>query len=89
MSTSLSSLVDNLSKIYKKVCKGCKEKKNQNAILLGLKIINYFTNVKNVKKRWLEPINGLIKKFSNIYQFCNGYIIKFVSLLLKGVYPFE
>ena len=49
-----------------------KGKKNQNTILLGLKIINYITNVTNVKKRWLEPINGLIKKFSNVYQFCNG-----------------
>ena len=27
MSTSLSSLVDNLSEIYKKECKGCKERK--------------------------------------------------------------
>ena len=49
-----------------------KGKKNQNTILLGLKIINYITNVTNVKKRWLEPINGLIKTFSNVYQFCNG-----------------
>ena len=30
LSTSLSSLVDNLSEIYKKECKGCEEgKKNQ------------------------------------------------------------
>ena len=28
MSTSLSNLVDNLSKIYKKQCKKCKENKN-------------------------------------------------------------
>ena len=41
MSISLSSLVDNLSEIYKKECKGCEGKKsNQCAILLGLKIIN-------------------------------------------------
>ena len=42
MSTSLWSLVDNLSKIYKKECKGCKErrKSNQYAVLLGLKTIN-------------------------------------------------
>ena len=42
MSISLSSLVDNLSEIYKKECKGLKknEKSNQYATLLVLKIIN-------------------------------------------------
>ena len=44
------------------------KKTNQYAILLGLKIINYITNVKNVKKRWLKSINGLIKKFPNIHK---------------------
>ena len=34
-------------------------------------------------KRQLKPLNGLIKKFSNIYQFCNGDINKFVLLLKK------
>ena len=29
MSTLLSSLVDNLSEIYKKECKRCEDKKNQ------------------------------------------------------------
>ena len=49
MSTSLSSLVDNLT--IKNAKHSWKEKiLNQNVILLGLKIINYVTNVKNVKK---------------------------------------
>ena len=30
-----------------------------------------------------------MKKFPNIHQFCNGDIKKFVSLLRKGVYPYE
>ena len=51
------------------------------------------THAKNVKKKkkkkWLKAINGLIKKFSNIYQFYNGDINKVVSLLRKGVYPCE
>ena len=34
-------------------------------------------------KRQLKPINRLIKKFSNIYQFCNGDINKFVLLIKK------
>ena len=52
MSSKLSDLADNLSKIYKKECEGCKQRKksNQYAILLSLKIINYITNVKNAKK---------------------------------------
>ena len=37
----------------------------------------------------MKPVNGLIKKFPNIYQFCNGEINKFVLLLRKGVYPYE
>ena len=36
-----------------------------------------------------KPINGLIKKFPRMYQFCNGDLIKFVSLLRKDVYPYE
>ena len=34
-------------------------------------------------------INGLIKKFHNVYQFCNGDANKFALLLRKGVYPYE
>ena len=42
ISTSLSNLVDNLSEICKKECKGCEEKNksNQHAMLLVLKKIN-------------------------------------------------
>ena len=37
---------------YKKECKGCKERRklNQYAILSDVKIINYITNARNVKK---------------------------------------
>ena len=45
--------------------------------------------MQRMKKRCLKPINELIKKFPNVYQFCNGYINKFVLLLRKGVYPYE
>ena len=37
----------------------------------------------------LKPINELIKKFPNVYQFCNEDIKKFVLLLRKNVYPYE
>ena len=48
-STLLSSLVNNLSEIYR--YKNVEIKTvNEHAILLGLKIIHYVTNAKNVKK---------------------------------------
>ena len=44
--------------------------------------------MQQIKKK-TKQLQGLIKKFPNIYQFCNGYINKFVSFLIKGVYPYE
>ena len=36
-----------------------------------------------------KPINILIKKFPNTYQFCKDDLNTFVLLLRKGVYPYE
>ena len=36
-----------------------------------------------------KVIEGLIKKFPSIHQFCNGDLNKFILLLRKGVYPYE
>ena len=81
MSTSLSSLVDNLSEIYKKECKSCN--------FTGIKnnILHY--KCKECNDESFKPINGLIKKFPNTYRFCNKDVNKFVLLLRKGVYPYE
>ena len=38
------------------------------------------------KKNYEED---LIQIFSNIYEFCNGDLNKFILLLRKGVYPYE
>ena len=91
MSTSLSSLVDNLSEICKKECKGCEERRKVKSVcnFTGLKNNKLNYECKECKKRWLKPVNGLIKNFPNIHQFCNGDINKFVLLLRKGVYPYE
>ena len=87
MSTSLSSLVDNLSEIYSKKCKdeNCKSECD----FIGLKINRLRYKCKECKKIWLKPANGLIKKFPSVYQFCKGNLNKFVLLLRKGVYPYE
>ena len=46
-------------------------------------------NCKECNKRWLKPVNGLIKKFPTTYQFCDGIINKFFFLLRKCVCPYE
>ena len=81
MSTSLSSLVDNLPGIYSKKYKNCESKCD----FTGLKYNKLHYKCNEYKK----PINGLIKKFSNTYGFCNGDTDKFILSLRKGVYPYE
>ena len=53
MRSKLSDLVDNLCEIENKDCKTCMERKkisNQNVNLLGLKIIDSITDVKNARE---------------------------------------
>ena len=64
-----------------------KHPKNSSNIHNGMTYDYY--ECKECKKRWLMSINGLIKKFPNVYQFCNRDTNKFVLLLRKGVYPYE
>ena len=45
--------------------------------------------MKRILKRLLKPINELIKKFPNVYQFCSEDTNKFVLLLKKGFYPYK
>ena len=40
-------------------------------------------------KRCFKSINGLIKKFPIVYQFCKDGLNKFVLLLRKGAYSYE
>ena len=67
------------------------KKKNQISMcnFIGLENNKLNCKCKECKKRWLISINGLIKKFPNIYQFCNGHTNKFVLLLRKCPYPYE
>ena len=91
MSTSLSSLVDNLSEINKKECKSCEERKKimSECNFIGLKNNRLHYKYKECSDESYKSRNGLIKKFLNTYQFCNGDLNKFVLLLRKGVYPYE
>ena len=46
----------------------------------------FFECKKNYKK---DFSNELIKRFVNIYEFCNKDINRFILLLRKGVYLYE
>ena len=91
MSTSLSNLVDNLSEIYKKECKSSKERKKKmlQCSFNGIKNDRLHYKCKECVDGSYKSINGLNKKFPNIYRFCNEDANKFVLLLRKGVYLYE
>ena len=91
MSTILPSLVDNLSEIYRKECKKCKEREK---IISKCRLIGFEDNKLSYRCiKWSgklhKLINGLDKKFLNIYDFSNNDINRFALLLRKGIYPFE
>ena len=57
MSRKLSDLINNLSEINIEECRGCKEiKANECMILQDLKIINYTTIATNAKKKKMVDI---------------------------------
>ena len=93
MSASLSEVVDNLSgKIFNSiVCTKCmeREKINLEYKFDGLKDNRLSYKCRQCREIWYDLINGLIKKFPIIYQFCNGDLNKFILLLRKGVYRYE
>ena len=87
MSSSLSKLVDNLSKgIHNNKCLDCKccldyiKIKNEKLLLKCFNCNTYY------KKKFNKD---LIKNFKNIYSFCNNDLNKFVLLLRKRIYPYE
>ena len=87
MSTSLSSLVDNLSDglhsekfaDYKSCLDNMTTKDDQ-------LIFRCFECKRNYQKNFNKD---LIKRFANTYEFCSGDINKFILLLRKGAYPYE
>ena len=87
MATSLSNLVDNLTeKIHNDKCIKCMSN------LCFVNAINETLTFKylDCKKEYKKNINNKLKeKFSNVYEFCGYDMNKFVSLLKKGVYPYE
>ena len=73
-----------------KSVKDVKKEKKINSICYFIRLENdkLHYKCKEYKKK-LKPINGLIKKFLNTYQFCDEEINKFVVLLRKSLYPYK
>ena len=88
MSSSLSKLVENLSEgIHNNnKCADCKS----NLDYIKTKNQKFFLECYSCKQHYKKKFNkDLIKKFKNMYSFCNNDLNKFVLLLRKGVYPYE
>ena len=87
MSSSLSSVVDNLSEglhnHMRRNCKSCLDYISAKDRQLILKFTECSENHKNHFNK------DLIKTFENTYEFCDRDINKFILLLRKGVYPYE
>ena len=81
MSSSLSSLVDNLSEgLHGDKCTDCKSCLDYMSVKDDQLIFRCFECKKNYKKEFNKE---LIKRFTNIYEFCNEDINKFILLLKK------
>ena len=66
-----------------------REKINLECEFDGLKDNRLSYKCRECREIRYDSINGLIKKFSSVYQFCNSDLNKFILLLRKGVYPYE
>ena len=87
MSSSLSNLVDNNSDGLKNnKCTDCQSYLDYIEFKDDELIFECLECKKNYKKNFNKE---LIKRFANIYEFCNKYTNKFISLLRKGFDPYE
>ena len=62
-----------------------RKKLNRNVVLKSILIYR----CGECKGKCKITIEGLIKKFSSVYQFSNGDLKKFILLLRRDAYPYE
>ena len=87
MSSSLSSLADNLSEgLHNYKCTNCKSCLDYISTKDNQLIFKCIECSKNRKKHFSKD---LIKRFENTFEFCNRGVNKFILLLRKGVYSYE
>ena len=85
MSSSLSSLVDNLYEgLHSERCRDCISYLDYMITKNEQLIFRCFECKKNYKKDFNKE---LIKRFANIYEFCNEDVNKFILLLKKVFVP--
>ena len=65
------------------------EKKKSECKLIGLRDNRLNYRCKECKGTSTNPINGLVENSPSVYQFCFGYLNKFVLLLRKDIYPYR
>ena len=83
---STSSLVDNLSeKRHRGKCNDCKSELDYTTIKNNQLVFQCLECKNNYKKDY----KGLIKRFANKYEFCNGDNNKFILLLRIAVHSYE
>ena len=87
MSTSLSSLADNLSDgFHCNKCIDCKSSLDYMITWDDQLILRCFECNKNYQK---DLNKDLINRFESTYEFCNKDINRFILLLRKEIYPYE
>ena len=87
MATSLSKLVDNLTEnIHNDKCL----KFMSNLCFVNVMNETLTFECVDCKKEYKKDVNNKLKeRFSNVYEFCGYDMNKFITLLRKGVYPYE
>ena len=87
MATSLSKLVDNLTEgIHNDKCNKCES----NLCFVNAMNETLTFECVDCEKEYKKDINNKLKeRFSNVYEFCGYDMNKFITLLRKGVYPYE
>ena len=87
MAASLSKLVDNLTdNIHNDKSDKCKS----NLCFVNAMNKTLIFECIDCKKEYKKDLNNkLIERFSNVYEFCDYDMNKFMVLLRKGVYPYE
>ena len=87
MATSLSKLVDNLTEnIHNNKCNKCE----YNLCFVNAMDETLTFECVDCKKEYKKDINNKLKeRFSKVFEFCDYDMNKFITLLRKGVYPYE
>ena len=87
MATSFSKLVDNLTEnIHNDKCIKCVS----NLCFVNVMNETLTFECADCKKEYKKDLNNKLKeRFSNVYEFCGYDMNKFITLLRKGVYPYE